>query len=35
VRKPVDFTQFTYAVGLLGLYWLLVNEAPPDGGERE
>jgi len=29
IRKPVDFTQFTRAVGQLGLYWLLINEAPP------
>jgi two-component system response regulator len=30
VRKPVDFAQFTEAVRQLGLYWLLVNEPPPD-----
>ena len=29
VRKPVDFEQFMKAVGLLGVYWVLVNEAPP------
>lgn len=29
IRKPVDFTQFTEAVGQLGLYWLLLNESPP------
>ena len=29
VRKPVDFTQFAEAVRTLGLYWLLLNEAPP------
>ena len=28
VRKPVEFEQFTKAVGLLGMYWLLVNESP-------
>jgi CheY-like chemotaxis protein len=28
VRKPVDFDQFTEAVGKLGMYWLLVNEPP-------
>lgn len=30
VRKPVDFVEFTEAVGRLGLYWLLVNEGPPN-----
>jgi two-component system response regulator len=29
VRKPVDFMQFTEAVRHLGLYWLVLNEAPP------
>ena len=29
VRKPVDFDQFTEAVRQLGLYWMVVNEAPP------
>ncbi|HEY2980538.1 MAG TPA: response regulator [Anaerolineales bacterium] len=29
VRKPVDFTQFVEAVRELGLYWLVLNEAPP------
>jgi two-component system response regulator len=29
VLKPVDFNQFTRAVGLLGMYWLLINEPPP------
>ena len=31
VRKPVDFTEFREAVRSLGLYWLLLNEAPPPG----
>jgi len=29
VRKPVDFNQFVEAVSQLGLYWLVLNEAPP------
>lgn len=32
IRKPVDFVQFTEAVRILGLYWLLLNEAPPKPG---
>jgi len=29
VRKPVDFSQFLDAARQLGLYWLVLNEAPP------
>jgi two-component system response regulator len=29
VRKPVDFAEFTEAVRNLGLYWLVLNLAPP------
>ena len=29
VRKPVDFVQFVEAIRQLGLYWLVLNEAPP------
>jgi two-component system, response regulator len=30
IRKPVDFDAFMTAVGQLGLYWLLLNETPPE-----
>src|SRR5213592_3521356 len=30
VRKPVDFAEFTEAIRQLGLYWLILNEAPPN-----
>jgi two-component system response regulator len=35
VRKPVDFTAFADAVRHLGLYWLVLNESPPErrGGD--
>lgn len=28
IVKPVDFDQFTRAVGDIGLYWLLLNQNP-------
>ena len=30
VRKPVDFTEFVEAVRLLGIYWLMTNQPPPE-----
>jgi Response regulator containing a CheY-like receiver domain and a GGDEF domain len=33
IRKPVDFTQFAEAVRQLGLYWLVLNEPPPEAGK--
>jgi two-component system response regulator len=32
VRKPVDFAEFAQAVVQLGLYWLVLNEPPPQAG---
>lgn len=32
VRKPVDFNNFAEAVRQLGLYWLVLNEPPPQSG---
>lgn len=29
VRKPVDFGEFAAAAQTLGLFWLLMNQAPP------
>ena len=31
VRKPINFNEFADAVRNIGLYWLLINEPPPDG----
>lgn len=36
VQKPVDFAEFIEAARYLGLYWLVLNEAPPQAsGERD
>ena len=29
VRKPVEFAAFATAVAQLGVYWMLLNQAPP------
>ncbi len=29
VRKPVEFAEFVEAARTLGLFWLLLNQAPP------
>ncbi len=31
IRKPVDFTQFVEAIQELQLYWLVLNQPPPEG----
>ncbi|MFH1020539.1 MAG: response regulator [Pseudomonadota bacterium] len=31
IRKPVDFVQFNEAIRQLGIYWLLLNQGPPQG----
>jgi two-component system response regulator len=30
VRKPVDFTEFLEAVRVVGVYWLMMNQPPPE-----
>ena len=32
VVKPVEFDNFADAVRQLGLFWLVINEPPPDPG---
>ena len=37
VRKPVIFNEFVEATRVLGVYWLLLNQAPPtvnEGGNQ-
>ena|SRR2546427_6654999 len=29
IRKPIEFLEFSEAIRALGLYWLILNEAPP------
>ena len=33
IRKPVNFEKFIGVVMQLGLYWLLINEPPPNNSE--
>jgi two-component system, response regulator len=35
IQKPVDFNEFREIVRQLGLYWLLVNAAPPSSAFSE
>jgi two-component system response regulator len=30
VRKPVDFAEFVEAVKVLGMYWMMMNQGPPE-----
>ena len=30
IQKPVDFDQFRQSIKTLGLYWLVVNQPPPE-----
>ena len=30
VRKPVDFVEFMEAAKVIGIYWLMMNQAPPE-----
>jgi len=30
IQKPVDFDQFRETIKTLGLYWLVVNQPPPE-----
>lgn len=30
VRKPVDFAEFLDAAKMLGIYWLMMNQSPPE-----
>jgi two-component system, response regulator len=30
VRKPVDFAEFLEAAKVLGIYWLMMNQMPPE-----
>lgn len=34
IAKPVDFEQFMESVRQVGLYWLLLNQAPGKVGEK-
>jgi two-component system, response regulator len=31
VQKPIDFEQFGAAIEQIGMFWMLINQAPPPG----
>jgi CheY-like chemotaxis protein len=35
VQKPVDFEQFNEAIRQIGMFWMLINQAPPRGAIAE
>ena len=35
IQKPVDFDQFRETVKSVGLYWLLINQAPVSAGSAK
>ncbi len=35
VRKPVKFSEFAEAIRQLGLYWLILNQPPPNGAVKK
>ena len=34
VVKPVNINEFMFAVKQVGVFWALINELPPDGGQE-
>jgi CheY-like chemotaxis protein len=34
IRKPVDFAQFAMAIQQVGLYWLVLNQPPPEARSK-